>query len=241
MKKSILLVLILSFAYCNAQDSYKNVVRWNVTPTLVSGAGSWMFGYERVLSDRTSFSINVGRVQFPILTDFSSGNIQFIDVLKNNGFSFSGDYRMYFRSRNSMDAPGGVYWAPFVLFYNFDMAHRFEFEGESATEIADVETVINAYTMGVELGYQFTLGKRWTVDLVFLGPCMGLYTVNANLNGNLPNEFTNSQAWEAARDYLQSSYPNAVSRFEDGTFSSTGRSHSWGFNFRYVLQVGYRF
>ncbi|TNE31216.1 MAG: DUF3575 domain-containing protein [Bacteroidetes bacterium] len=245
MKRFLLFSLaILSFGTTSAQSedhSKNNVIRWNMTPTLISGTGSWVFGYERVLSHSRSISTNIGRIQFPLISSFIKGDLAYKSTSKNNGLSFSADYRFYLTSRNKRSAPDGVYAAPFLLYYNFDLEHQFGYPTNQGVEYVGIGTDINAITAGVELGYQFVFDERWTVDLIFIGPCFGLYTVNAGIEGDLPNNITESEAWSTARDFLLNSYPGVVDHFENGTFSKSGRSKSWGFNFRYVLQVGYRF
>lgn len=245
MKRTLLLSLvILTSQMLFAQEmseARNNVIRWNMTPTLISGTGSWVFGYERVLSDSRSISGNIGRIQFPLISSFVKGNLSYESTSKNNGYSFSADYRFYLTSRNKRTAPDGVYVAPFLLYYNFDLEHQFGYQTNQGVEYVGVGTGINAVSAGVELGYQFVFDDRWTVDLIFIGPCFGLYAVNAGIVGDLPNGMTESEAWSTARDFLTDSYPGVLDHFENGTFSKSGSSHSWGFNFRYVLQVGYRF
>lgn len=217
----------------------RNVVRLNLTPTLISGSRSWVVGYERVLSNHRSFSVNAGRVEFPVSIGWSDSSLVFGETTRSNGFSLAADYRFYFKNKNKEAAPSGLYWAPFALYYYFDQEHSFYYDNQA--EEVRLSNRVNAFATGVEVGYQLTLGKHWTVDMIFLGPAYGFYTLDVGIESTYPNSFTESQLWDLSRDFLEDSYPNVVKSFENGSFDTKGYSFNWGFNFRYVLQIGYRF
>jgi hypothetical protein len=77
-------ILSTSFLATAQSDStetipdYKNVIRYNLTPTLVLGTGSYVIGYERVLNNYRSFSVNAGYIQLPRI----GGNL--LDTLQIN-------------------------------------------------------------------------------------------------------------------------------------------------------------
>lgn len=247
MRKLLLTVLLLGFGVLHAQspssDSlmYPNIVRWNLTPFLVSSPQSIVLGYERVLSEDQSFSVNVGHVQFPLDLNWIDSTSEYVGTERNTGFSFAADYRFYFRDRNADPAPSGVYWGPFLTYYYFDQRHRFNYYENGNPEDVVVNNSIHAIAAGVELGYQFTLSDRWTIDLIFIGPAYGFYGFKGEVDGTFPNSVTEGEVYQRTRDFLIDSYPDLIKSFENGEFSSSGFGGTWGFNFRYVLQVGYRF
>ncbi|NVK26617.1 MAG: DUF3575 domain-containing protein [Flavobacteriia bacterium] len=247
MRKLLLSTLILGCGALHAQLAssdtieYPNVVRWNLTPFLISGSQSIVLGYERVISEDQSFSVNAGHLQFPIDINWSDSTTDYGGTERNTGFSIAADYRFYFRNRNADPAPSGVYWAPFFTCYYFDQRHRFNYYENGSAEDVVVNNNIYAIAAGVELGYQFTLGKRWTIDLIFIGPAYGFYGIKGEVDGTFPTSVTEREIYQRTRDLLIDSYPDIVSSFEKGEFSTSGFGGTWGFNFRYVLQVGYRF
>ena len=103
--KLLFLSLFFSFSFIASAQSdslevipdYKNVIRYNLTPTLVLGTGSYVFGYERVLKPHRSFSINAGFIQMPKVGSNILDTLQIDRVSKRNGFSFAADYRFYFK------------------------------------------------------------------------------------------------------------------------------------------------
>ena len=42
---------------------YKNTIRWNLTPALIIGPKSIVLGYERVVNNHQTFSINIGYLE----------------------------------------------------------------------------------------------------------------------------------------------------------------------------------
>lgn len=86
MKKSCakwfqkLLVLLMVFAVSsfglhaqssnssgNTEKEFKNTIRFNITNPMIFGNKSIIFGYERILPNNRSFSINIGQTGFPSL------------------------------------------------------------------------------------------------------------------------------------------------------------------------------
>ena len=49
------------------EKKFKNTVRFNITNPLIFGDKSLVVGYERVLNDSKSFSINIGQSELPDL------------------------------------------------------------------------------------------------------------------------------------------------------------------------------
>lgn len=63
-----------------------NVVRWNITPFLISGPDSWVLGYERVIKKNQSISLNLGTMSLPFQRNSrDSSLINFVEG-RNRGF-----------------------------------------------------------------------------------------------------------------------------------------------------------
>lgn len=252
MKKIIALILSTILYFClsqitNAQiekgfpveDYKRNVIKWNLTPFILWSYKNINFSYERVLKPNRSFSVNAGFFELPSTGIYDSLNIQ--NELNNWGFSVSGDYRFYFTNRNTGKAPDGLYWGPYASY------HYYQFENTisviSNPEIQGdliLDGKYNIFSGGVQLGYQFIIKERLSIDMVFLGPSFSVYSGDLNLDGQITSE-KYDEYLEAIRDILISKSPILKELVNNGSVDDKGVSSSFGFGFRYLLQIGYRF
>ncbi|NOX86354.1 MAG: DUF3575 domain-containing protein [Chlorobi bacterium] len=253
--KKIVLVLIISFVsgtymQLTAQKGFqfpdsvkyrKNVIRWNLAPFLLWSNRNINIGYERVLKPYRSFSINAGYFELPSLTQgiFDSLNIQRSG--KKWGFTVSGDYRFYFDKRNKRMAPDGLYWGAYGSF------HHYQFQNDivilNSPEIQGVLNFganLNILSGGVELGYQFIIKERLSIDLVFLGPSISVYTTKMTLGGDIDVDKENEYL-QAIYDILSGTIPGFDELVDKGTVTASGTNFSFGLGFRYLIQIGYRF
>ncbi len=220
-------------------ENYKrNVIKWNLTPFLLWSKKNINISYERVLSPHRSFSINAGYFEMPTIGLLDSLNIK--NTKNRGGFSVSGDYRFYFKNRNKNFAPDGLFWGI------YSSIHYYKFDND--VEIIDNDNVkgrlqlaggFNIIGVGVELGYQFAIKKRWTIDLIFMGPSLSMYGTKMKLTGDLSG--SNEDYLEAIRDMLVSKFPGFDKLINTGEFNDKGVSTSLGFGLRYMIQIGYRF
>jgi len=108
----------------------KNIIRFNLTSPLIISKDYLVIGYERVIKENQSFSINVG--QFA-LDGFSGRISESLELLKNNddkGFNTSIDYRFYLGQVNKYSAPRGVYIGPYYSYNHFERGNVWNFEGK---------------------------------------------------------------------------------------------------------------
>jgi len=84
MRKAILLLLILAafqqtlVAQENKEpgEGYRNTVHFNITNPILFGSRSLIFGYERVVNKRQSFSINFGSTGFPSMNIINTDSVK---------------------------------------------------------------------------------------------------------------------------------------------------------------------
>ena len=251
-KKFQLLPVFLTFAILSSISLYsqeqtelpdsgykKNVIKWNLTPFLLFSKKNINLSYERVLSPYRSFSVNAGYFELPKMALLDSFNIN--RVTKKKGFSVSGDYRFYFKNRNKKMAPDGLYWGIFSSFYhtqaglditvldNPDIQGNLLFEGK-----------FNVLNAGIELGYQFVIKERLTLDLIFVGPSASVYNRQLTLEGEIDSE-EYEEYLQAIHDILVSIFPGFEQLAGEGFLDVSGANLSFGFGFRYLFQIGYRF
>ncbi len=222
-----------------APDYRRNVLKWNMTPFLLWSKKNINISYERVLKANRSFSVNAGYFELPTAGLFDSLNIT--NSSSKGGFSISGDYRFYFKKRNTRNAPDGLYWGPYGSFHYTQMGSDIEvFNSDLADGKLKMDANIAIFGAGVELGYQFVIKERLTVDVIFMGPSMSVYSGKITLGGNLEID-EKSEYMKAIRDILIKKFPFLPDLVADREFKDSGFSSTMGFGMRYMVQVGYRF
>jgi len=221
-----------------APDYKRNVIKWNVTPFVLWSRKNINISYERILKPYRSFSVNAGYFELPSTGIYDSLNIKHTD--DRGGFSISGDYRFYFKKRNRKHAPDGLYWGPYGSFHYTQFGSEIEvFDGDiKSTLITDARIAI--FGAGVELGYQFVIKERFTIDLIFMGPSLSVYSGKLTLSGDLEID-EDSEYLKAIRDILIKKFPFLPELIDNQEFSTSGVSTSLGFGMRYMIQLGYRF
>jgi hypothetical protein len=243
MPRTILLILAFASFGLHAQEAhhdttFKNTIRFNLTPLVINGLGNYVVGYERVVNPRRSFSVNTGVLALAELAPVSdSAAYDWKNVNHNRGFSFAADYRFYFTKRNRFAIPDGLYWGPFTTFYNFD--NNTSILTPNGDE-ARLQTNVNMLMVGVQLGYQIVFKDRWTVDLILAGPAVGWYNLDMTLSSDI-DIHNSSDYYQTAYDALSRMFPVLTTLVVDDELRLNGRGSTWGGGFRYVFQVGYRF
>ncbi len=249
MKKAnlvIVLVLLISSDNIFSQndsiftpDYKRNVIKWNTTPFLLWSKKNINISYERVLKPYRSFSINAGYFELSPLNVL--GDMNFTHTKQQRGFSISGDYRFYFKKRNRNKAPDGLFWGPYGSFHYTQFGNDIEVH-ENDLAKGELSSIINIEILGVgvELGYQFVIKERFTVDLIFMGPSFSLYAGKITLDGNLTID-EESEYLKAIRDKLLAKFPFLDDIAKEGEFRNSGFSQNLGYGMRYMIQLGFRF
>lgn len=250
-RKTLFFLLLLSHFTISAQNieevftiekEYKNTVHFNLTNPLIFGNQSIIFGYERVLNNHQSFSINIGQTGFPRLNIINTDELKVQSLLKESGFHISGDYRFYLSKENKYNAPRGVYIGPFYGYNYFNKDHSWLLNSSTSNFYGNVNSDLSLriQTLGLELGYQFIFWKRVSLDMILLGPGVGFYSLKAKLDTDLSTE--DSQLFfEKLNDVLSDKFPGYNATIGEGEFKKTGSRSVTSLGFRYLIQIGYRF
>jgi hypothetical protein len=213
-----------------------NIVKLNLSSWILYTNGLQM-SYERVLSPKRSFTVFGGIISFPVPSAIANSNISFNDDKKKSGFVIGAEYRFYLAAENKYAAPHGIYLAPFISFYHFNNVRN----GHDSTNSDNLtlNTTVDFFNVGGELGYQFVIKKRFIVDCVMFGPALSNYYFNIKLDGSTTgNQNEKIQAILAA---LKDKYPLLKDLTNGSGISSSGISNTWSAGFRYCIQIGYRF
>jgi len=249
MNKKIFFVLIyFLFFYTNQVTSQKNndfsdtthkrnVLKWNMTSFVLFSKKNINISYERIVKPYQSFSVNAGYFEVPFDGLFDS---LFVDkTTKRSGFSVAGDYRFYFDKRNKKWAPDGLYWGLYGSYHHFQFENKITFINQPDIQ-GDVSFGgdFNIISAGAELGYQFIIKNRLSIDLVFMGPSIAAYQRKFVLGGNVNNQNEQLEAiWEA----LKNKYPFVQALAESGEIVNNEITTHMGFGMRYLVQIGYTF
>jgi hypothetical protein len=243
MKKGIFFLLLLINASVNAQQKtekeYKNTIKYNITNPFIFGKNVHILGYERVLSQHRSISINAGTTSLPKFTGLSSDSISVIGSNKNAGFHAAIEYRFYLGKENKYNAPRGVYLAPYYSFNSFQKQNTWSLNTSNHVGNVTTDISLNTHTLGAELGYQFVLWNRLSLDFVLMGPGVAAYTLKTGFDTELPSP-DKLALLEKINNALADKLPGYNLVIPDD-FGKTESSEVTSFNFRYLIQVGFRF
>ena len=239
---TVTLLLICSTTLVIAQsDGRKNTVHFNLTNPLLFGSKAFVVGYERVVGKHQSVNINIGRMSLP---GFSKGAGSDSVKLQNNknekGFHISGEYRFYLAKENKYEAPRGVYIGPYYSYNHFSRSNDWLLNTSSFQGNVNTSLALNINTIGAQLGYQFILWKRVAIDLVLMGPGMGIYNVKAGINTTL-NAAQKELFFQRLNDYLADKIPGYNLVIDEGEFKRNGSVKTTTFGFRYMVNIGFRF
>lgn len=233
-----------SDSIANSDKEFKNTIRFNVTNPLIFGGKSLIFGYERILKNNKSFSINIGQAALPNLENGFSDEFREKTVLSQGGFHISGDYRFYLSKLNKYSAPRGVYIGPYYAYNRYSKGHDWEYteEGTSTAKLINSDLSLKIQQIGFELGYQFVFWKRFSVDLILLGPGIAGYKVKAEVGGNITDE-ERQLFLEKLNQALKDKFPGYSGTVGDGDgqFEQTGYRSTTSLGYRYMINLGYRF
>lgn len=216
----------------------KNVIKVDITSYWLY-RNAIVFSYERVTKPNQTFAVTAGYQQFPSLVgvDFDS-----IDVKRESsasGLKLGAEYRFYLKKENKYRAPHGVFIGPYASFHNYSNSRSIEVNTNGDLQTAILKTDLNIMNIGIQLGYQFVINNRWTLEMVFVGPSVSNYRFKADLEGNYtfdPDNITNEVILE-----LMDRFPAFKDLINEGELASNGKVNRWSYGYRYQFQVGYHF
>jgi Protein of unknown function (DUF3575) len=218
------------------ESNLKNTVKVNVSSWILYSSGIQM-GYERVLSPKRTFTVFGGIIQFPMPSLIANSSLRFEQNKEKSGYVFGAEYRFYLAKENKYAAPHGIYLAPFVSYYHFN-----NMRGGRDTVTQDalkLSTTLGFFNLGVELGYQFVIKKRFVIDCVLFGPALTSYDFNVKLEGSNGGNY--NEEVQAILDALKNKYPLLKDLSSSEGVNKSGIANFWSLGFRYCIQIGYRF
>ncbi len=223
------------------QPLHKNVLKFNPTPMILWSWKNVTFSYERILNQRHSISFELGYLEFPKLVADTIINMVKITSGEKWGLNATIEYRFYLTKLNTRPVPAGLYIGPYLTCYRYQFKNGLDIFPATVDTTGMIKGDFWAFNLGVELGYQFVFWKRWTLDMVLVGPSISYYGGKTEIAGNLDGSQV-QQINEALYDKLISRFPGATALSTSGkTFQQTGKLDVLRMGFRYLVQIGYHF
>ena len=214
----------------------KNSVKLELTHLLYPR--SIVFSYERVTRPYQTFCILAGYEEFPPLIDVNS-DIHVKQDLNRSGFKAGADYRFYLKKENKYLAPHGTYIGPYFSFHDFNNKRELEVKVDGIDESAILTTDFNVINLGFQLGHQFVIKDRLTLDIVTLGPSISKYHANMQLDGDFT--FDKDEVQNEIFLKVLDTFPLLDELLSDKELSSEGKFDSWSYGWRFQFHIGYHF
>lgn len=223
-----------------AKHIRKNIIRFNLTSPMLFSTDYLVFGYERVIKENQSISINIGQFALDKFDLGISDALELKGGSKDFGINTSIDYRFYLGSVNKYSAPRGVYIGPYYSYNHFNRENTWNLNGESYQGEVITDLKFNVHTVGIQLGYQFIFWDRMALDLVLIGPGIGNYSTKVDLNTTMSPE-DEALFFESLNEFLSDKIPGYDQVIEPGEFEKNGSFNATTFGFRYMIHLGYKF
>jgi len=224
-----------------AREPYhKNVIKFNPTPMILWDLRNITFSYERILSPRQSVSLELGYLVMPRLFDDTISSLINITSHQKQGVNVTMEYRFYLTRLNVRPIPAGLYIGPYLTYYGYRFRNGLEILNPNDSTNGMLEGNYWSFNLGIELGYQFVFWKRWTLDMVLVGPSVSYYGGKTQIAGNLSAEEI-EQINEDLYDRLVERFPAIQVLSTDKTYKQTGKLDIFRMGFRYLVQIGFHF
>jgi len=258
MARSLFSIILLPFAllvFCPAKaqlskslyDStyrHKNNIKLNLTSWALYNS-VFVLSYERSVTKHQTFAITGGMMQFPSFGLLDLSNVKFQNASSKSGFTIGGEYRFYLAKENKYAAPHGLYIGPYLNYYHFNSSRNISFTDSSGNvSTADLGSKISVFNIGLQVGYQFVLWDRFTIDMILFAPSLSRYSADFTFDGNLnPNH--EIQVNQELVNALKNHFPLLNKLISDGSLHVDGQTHNnasaWAPGLRFTFFVGYRF
>jgi hypothetical protein len=197
-------------------------------------------GYERVLNSSHSIYIFGGYNEFPKIRNLDLTGTSLSNATSKSGYSIGAEFRFYLPKESKYGAPHGVYLAPYVSYYHFSSTHTLMHTDSTGSQSASLSLKTGFTNIGVELGYQFLIAKRFVVDCELFGPSVTFYNFQAELQSHINGE---NEILQGIIDKLKDRLPllNDLSNGKKVNSSGTASQKFPFIGFRYAVSIGYAF
>ncbi len=242
MKSLLIFIFIVIYTEtAMAQEKNERLQRMNVVKLELSQPlypNSIVASYERVIAPYRTVCITVGYEELPQIIDFSS-DIKVKDDRSKSGFKAGIEYRFYLKSENRYTAPQGTYIGPYFSFHGLYNNREIEVKSSGVSETVELGSDFEILNLGLQIGHQFVIGNRWTIDVVTIGPSVSNYRASLQFDGDFT--FDKSKVQNEIFLKILDRFPMLEKVLTDKEVSTEGKFDSWSYGWRFQFHVGYYF
>jgi hypothetical protein len=243
-------LLLLAFYLCSfslngqvkkdSTKTLKNTIRMNLTNPMLFGEKYNVFGYERLIGSHQSFSVDIGRFSLPRFVSPKLDSLQLKYGTTDKGFTFSVDYRFYLKKENKYNAPRGIFLGPYYSFNYLERTNTWSLNTSSISQELETNLRLNANLVGAQMGYQFVIKNRLSIDLILFGPGIWFYSLKTDISTTLSEEDA-ALVFEKINEFLAAKLPGHEITINPGEKQRTGTYHTSSGGMRYLIHLGFRF
>jgi hypothetical protein len=239
----LLLLLSISLQSFGQKDStkvFKNTIRFNITNPMLFGNDFALIGYERVISKHQTASISIGKIGFPSFIGSNFDSLSVNSQENSKGINVSVDYRFYLKKENKYNAPRGIYIGPYYAYNNFKRDLIWDMSKLGYSEYVVTSVNFTANLVGVQMGYQFVLWNRVSIDMILMGPGAWFFKLKTDFNTTLSEE-DEALLLEKLNGIIQDKFPGSDLVIQGGGFEAKKTTSTSSVGFRYMINLGFRF
>lgn len=217
---------------------YNNIPKINVMAMAFNNVSLY---YERAIYPNVTASIGVGiksSGKSQKLFEANDYNLK-ADFGSISGYSITPEFRYYLKTCEENLPAGfyaGVYFRYNVYKTQADFVHQLP---DSLPSTFSSDASLRELGVGIQLGYQLVVKKRFTVDFLFFGPRYSFLKLTNEFNGDIT-----ASAKQDVEDYVNSVIERFGGKgdFEMKQTTNQKFSGNMGFpSFRFGISLGYAF
>ena len=250
LKQFIIPVCLLTISsVVNAQKTGDNIIKINVPALFFKNIS---LQYEKAVGKKQSFAVAVryrpeGSIPFQkAVQDFVDYKSIRVDLGKIGNFGITPEYRFYFSKKG---ATNGFYIGPFVSYnhYNGNVPINYndydDINHVSIEKTAIFKGRINTFTAGFQLGAQWKLSNKLSLDWWIAGPNYGISKGTFDFIGSLNEIEQISMQYELEK--IKNTIPLVKIEIADGSPNANGATFKvngpWAGLRAMGVNIGYRF
>jgi hypothetical protein len=235
------LFIITSNGQSDTTKHFKNTIKYNITNPMLFGWKYNVFGYERVIKEHQTASISFGRIAFPRLAEMSFADSVGINEQQNDkGFNISVDYRFYLKKENKYGAPRGIYLGPYYAYNTFSRELSWDLNTTNYAGTVNTNVKLTGNFIGAQMGYQFILWDRLTIDMVLMGPGKWFFKMKTDFNTSL-SVADEELLLQKLNEKFKEKFPGSDFVFKGEGFEANKTTSTSATGLRYLVNIGFRF
>lgn len=214
----------------------KNQIKLNLIPLLTFNTAQ--LSYERTIKPQLTIGGSING-------SFSKESPSFINLGDLSDLSFSGDefssfaimpQVKWYPKLSNRNTPHGFYLGGLLRYQNLGYKTDVTYEDLTSTIAFDLETQLNSFGIGMELGYQIKFKNNLLLDFSFFGPRIAFMALTTDVSETLDDLILSEIANE-----LNNVIGNNIFETDAQVTNDSETERFTSFGFRYAISVGYNF